>query len=100
VSWHLHLLPRARRRIDAVDTWWRNHRSRAPDLFREELIDALERLKTTPLLAGTTYHMLRDGTESNDLGIDFFERRDPAKAAKRLVRRLEALGYAVDLKAA
>ena len=46
------------------------------------------------------YHMLRDGTPWNDLGIHFFDRRDPAKAARRLVRRLEALGFAVELSAA
>lgn len=46
------------------------------------------------------YHMLRDGTPWEDLGVDFFDRRDPTKAARRLVSRLEALGYAVELKAA
>jgi transposase len=44
--------------------------------------------------------MLRDGTLWNDLGADFFDRRDPTKTARRLVRRLEALGFAVDIKAA
>jgi hypothetical protein len=43
--------------------------------------------------------MLRDGTPWNDLGADFFDRRDPAKSAQRLVRRLEALGYAVQVEA-
>jgi hypothetical protein len=42
-----------------------------------------------------TWFMLRDGTPWNDLGIDFFDRRDPAKSARRLTRRLEALGYQV-----
>jgi hypothetical protein len=42
-----------------------------------------------------TWFMLRDGTPWNDLGVDFFDRRDPAKSARRLTRRLEALGYQV-----
>ncbi len=42
-----------------------------------------------------TWFMLRDGTPWNDLGVDFFDRRDPAKSAHRLTRRLEALGYQV-----
>lgn len=46
------------------------------------------------------WHMLRDGTEWNDLGPDYFDRRDPAKAAKRLVQRIEALGYTVQLQPA
>lgn len=44
--------------------------------------------------------MLTNGEVWNDLGGDYFDRRDPAKAAKRLARRIEALGYAVELKAA
>ena len=44
------------------------------------------------------YHMLRDGTHYEDLGADFFARRDPAKTAARLVRRLSGLGYEVDIK--
>jgi transposase len=46
------------------------------------------------------YFMLRDGVEYRDLGHDYFDRVDKAKAADRLVRRLIALGYQVDLKVA
>jgi transposase len=46
------------------------------------------------------YFMLRDGTEFRDLGHDYFERKDKAKAAQRLMRRLNDLGYEVTLKAA
>jgi transposase len=43
------------------------------------------------------YHMLRDGTVFQDLGHDHFDRQDRTKAALRLTRRLEQLGYVVDL---
>lgn len=46
------------------------------------------------------YFMLRDGVDYRDLGHDYFDRIDKEKAAKRLVRRLNSLGYDVDLKAA
>ncbi len=45
------------------------------------------------------YYMLRDGVEYRDLGADYFDRRDKAKAAVRLLRRLDALGYKVEVKA-
>src|SRR5512133_183619 len=35
------------------------------------------------------YHMLRDGTEYEDLGADHFSRRNKAKTVARLVRRLQ-----------
>jgi transposase len=38
------------------------------------------------------YHMLRDGTEYNDLGIDHFDRQDRSKAIRRLLKRLQDLG--------
>jgi transposase len=46
------------------------------------------------------YHMLRDGTAFEDLGPDHFDRQDRTKAAQRLARRLEQLGYVVDLRPA
>jgi transposase len=46
------------------------------------------------------FHMLRDGTYWNDLGSDYFDRRDRERAAKRLVRRLSELGYEVEIKQA
>jgi transposase len=46
------------------------------------------------------YHMLRDGTEHEDLGADHFDRRDRTHAAKRLTRRLEQLGFSVELRPA
>jgi hypothetical protein len=44
--------------------------------------------------------MLRDGVEHRDLGHDYFDRANKAKAADGLVRRLTALGYQVELKVA
>jgi len=46
----------------------------------------------------TTWHLLTTGALYQDPGADYFERRhDPAVEAKRLQRRIEALGYAVTI---
>jgi transposase len=44
------------------------------------------------------YHMLKDGTLYQDLGSDHFHRRSKSTQTLRLVRRLENLGYAVEIK--
>ncbi len=44
------------------------------------------------------YFMLRNGTTYQDLGADYFDRRDRRRVAARLVRRLKTLGYEVDLR--
>lgn len=46
------------------------------------------------------YHMLRNGVIYNDLGDSHFATIDKDKTTKRLVSRLESLGYSVDLKSA
>lgn len=43
------------------------------------------------------WHMLRNGTEWKDLGAAHFDRADAHRTATRLVRRLEQIGYAVQL---
>ncbi len=43
------------------------------------------------------YHMLKDGTVYRDLGPDHFDHRSREVQARRLVRRLADLGYAVEL---
>jgi transposase len=43
------------------------------------------------------YHMLKDGTAYRDLGPDHYDRRAKEVQARRLVRRLADLGYAVEL---
>ena len=44
------------------------------------------------------WHMLTTGELYNDLGGDYFQRRDPEREAQRLVKRLEALGHVVTLQ--
>jgi transposase len=45
------------------------------------------------------YHMLSRGLAWQDLGADYYERRDPAKLVARLTQRLHKLGYQVTLTA-
>jgi len=44
------------------------------------------------------YHMLKDGTVYQDLGPDHFNRRSKITQTQRLVRRLEHMGFTVDIK--
>jgi hypothetical protein len=44
------------------------------------------------------YYIIRDGTEYREAGGDSYDRRNPAKTAKRLTRRLEKLGFEVTVK--
>jgi len=44
------------------------------------------------------YHMLKNGTLYHDLGPDHFHRRSKTTQTQRLVRRLEHLGYSVEIK--
>jgi len=44
------------------------------------------------------YHLLRDGVDYADLGPRYFDERDEQHVTRRLVHRLEALGYAVQLQ--
>jgi transposase len=44
------------------------------------------------------YHMLKDGTVYHDLGPDHFQRRSKHTQTRRLVRSLEHLGYAVQIR--
>lgn len=49
-------------------------------------------------LAVIVWHVLHDGVEHHDLGPDFYTRRDnPEQRKRQLVRRLQELGYAVEL---
>jgi transposase len=43
------------------------------------------------------YHMLKDGTLYHDLGPDHFHRRSKITQTQRLVRRLQNLGYTVEV---
>jgi hypothetical protein len=44
------------------------------------------------------WQMLSTGELYNDLGGDYFRKRDPERATKRLVAQLEALGHHVTLQ--
>lgn len=44
------------------------------------------------------YHLLRDHQPYHDLGASYLNQRDRQAVERRLVRRLEALGYAVSLQ--
>ena len=46
------------------------------------------------------YHMLRDGTCYQDLGSEYFARRNPARTAAKLADRIRNLGYHVEIRAA
>jgi transposase len=48
----------------------------------------------------TAYHMLKDGTFYQDLGPDYRARKNPEHAAQNLAKRIQALGYQVELKKA
>jgi transposase len=51
-------------------------------------------------LLSTAYHILATGTPYADLGHDHYEQLDRERTRKRLVRRLQGLGYNVELSAA
>jgi transposase len=44
------------------------------------------------------YHILKDGTEHQDLGVQYFDRRSTKEKTDRLVAQLAKLGFKVDLK--
>lgn len=46
----------------------------------------------------TIYHMLKNQTDYQDLGADYFDRRSPEQLARSLVRRLEKLGLLVTVQ--
>jgi transposase len=43
------------------------------------------------------YHMLKYDVDYQDLGVDYFDKRDPERLRRHLVKRLERLGYHVTL---
>jgi transposase len=45
------------------------------------------------------YHLIRDGGTYTDLGPRYFDQRDQERVQRRLVRRLESLGYTVQVTA-
>ena len=59
---------------------------------------ALGAVKHSILIA--CWHMLGTGELYNDLGGDYYRKRDPERITKRLITQLEALGHHVTLEAA
>lgn len=57
---------------------------------------ALGAVKHSMLIA--YWHMFTTGETYRELGGDYFQRRDPERATKRLVARLQELGHAVSLE--
>src|SRR6185295_2465201 len=46
------------------------------------------------------YYVMRDGVTYQELGADYFDRRDRERTTRRHVKQLEAMGYTVTLNAA
>ena len=46
------------------------------------------------------YHMLVNDTPYRELGVDFYDRRNRERSTRRLVNRLQRMGYKVDLRMA
>jgi hypothetical protein len=46
-------------------------------------------------LAVAIWHVLHDRTEHRDLGVDYFAKRDPQRAMRRMTREANALGLTV-----
>jgi len=62
----------------------------APRLGKKKALVAVEHSILT-----ATWHMLTDDVDYHDLGGDYFTKRDPERAIRRLVRQANALGLAV-----
>jgi hypothetical protein len=67
------------------------HRPRARRGAKKAIIGVAASMLTA------AWHMLRDGAEWHDLGTAHFDRADAQKTANRLIRRLEQIGYAVQI---
>lgn len=49
-------------------------------------------------LLKAVYHLLAEGTSYQDLGENYYERRNPEELARKLAHRIEKLGFAVKLE--
>ncbi|QTQ32472.1 Transposase, IS116/IS110/IS902-like [Aromatoleum bremense] len=67
------------------------HRLRARRGAKKAIIGVVASMLTA------AWHMLRDGTEWQDLGAAHFDRADAHKTANRLIRRLQQIGYAASV---
>ncbi len=62
----------------------------APRLGKKKALVAIEHSILTAV-----WHMLRNDTDYHDLGGDYFARRDPERALRRLTHQANTLGYTV-----
>jgi transposase len=91
------------RRALAEAAWGASH-SKDSYLASQYRRLAARRGKKRALLAvghsilGIIYHMLKENVAYQDLGADYFDRLEPERLKRYLVRRLQRLGYEVDLK--
>lgn len=53
--------------------------------------------QTGPPILVIVHHLLFEGQPCQDLGRDFFDKQDPERTTRRLIKRLEALGHQVTL---
>lgn len=89
-----------------VEAAWAASRTRATYLSAQFHRLAARRGKKRALIAVAhtiltiIYSMLRNGTEYQDLGANYFDQREKEAVARRAVRRLEKIGYKVKLEAA
>jgi transposase len=94
---------RARRRVlvEAAQAAGRSKRTYLGAQFRR--LAARRGKKKAAVAVGHTilvivYHLLTEGTAYQDLGPQYFDERDRQRVERRLVHRLEALGYTVALE--
>jgi hypothetical protein len=86
-----------------AESAWAAARSKDSDLSAQYRRVASRRGKKRSLLAVghsllvIIYHVLKDKAEYHDLSPDYFEKLEPERLRRYLVRRLERLGYDVTL---
>lgn len=66
------------------------YRRLAPGLGKKKALVAIEHSILT-----AAWHILATGTDYHDLGGDYFTRRDPQAAIRRIIRQANALGFTV-----
>jgi transposase len=73
--------------------FWGQYRRLAPRRGKKRALVALGHA-----ILVIAYHLLKDGTTYQELGADFFEKLEPERLVRYLVRRLEKLGHKVTLE--
>ncbi|MBV8266164.1 MAG: IS110 family transposase [Planctomycetaceae bacterium] len=87
-----------------IEAAWAASRTKPSSLGAQYRRLAARRGKKRALLAvGHTLlvifsHMLKSDVEDQDLGVEYFDRLEPERLRRYLVKRLEKLGYQVTLK--